>query len=64
MLGVVSIQSYKKNAYDASNVRLLSTLSSNMGIALENARLFEETKSLLNETQQRNAELGVRNNFV
>ena len=61
VLGVVSIQSYKKNAYNEGNVRLLSTLSSNMGIALENARLFEETKSLLSETQQRNAELGVIN---
>jgi GAF domain-containing protein len=61
VLGVVSVQSYKKNAYSEDNVRLLSTLSSNMGIALENARLFEETKILLAETQQRNAELGVIN---
>jgi len=61
VIGVVSVQSYKKNAYSKDNVRLLSTLSSNMGIALENARLFEETKSLLGETQQRNTELGVIN---
>jgi len=55
VLGVVSVQSYKKNAYNEDNVRLLSTLSSNMGIALENARLFEETNSLLSETQKRNS---------
>jgi GAF domain-containing protein len=61
VLGVVSIQSYKMNAYNDDNVRLLSTLSSNMGIALENARLFEEAKILLSETQKRNAELGVIN---
>ncbi|MFC2103103.1 GAF domain-containing protein [Bacteroidota bacterium] len=61
VMGVVSVQSYKKNAYNKDNVRLLSTLSTNMGIALENVRLFEETKSLLSETQQRNAELGVIN---
>jgi GAF domain-containing protein len=61
VLGVVSIQSYKKDAYNDDNVRLLTTLSSNMGIALENARLFEEAKTLLGVTQQRNAELGVIN---
>ncbi len=61
VLGVVSVQSYKKNAYTKANVRLLSTLSTNMGIALENARLFEETKSLLSETQQRNTELSILN---
>jgi GAF domain-containing protein len=61
VLGVVSVQSYKQNAFDDKSVRLLSTLSSNMGVALENARLFEETKILLDETKQRNAELGVIN---
>jgi GAF domain-containing protein len=61
VMGVVSVQSYKKNAYNDDNVKLLSTLSASMGIALENARLFEETKSLLSESQQRNAELGVIN---
>ncbi len=32
-----------------------------MGVALENARLFDETKRLLTETEQRNAELAVIN---
>lgn len=61
ILGVVSIQSYQKNAYDENNVRLLSTLSRNMGVTLQNAKLFEETKILLNETEQRTAELAVIN---
>ncbi|MBZ0181704.1 MAG: GAF domain-containing protein [Melioribacteraceae bacterium] len=61
ILGVVSIQSYDKNAYDENNVRLLTTLSTNMGVTLENAKLFEETKRLLSETEQRNTELGVIN---
>lgn len=61
ILGVVSIQSYEKNAYDENNVRLLSTLSSNMGVTLENAKLFEETKRLLKETEQRSAELTIIN---
>ncbi len=61
MLGVVSVQCYRKNAYDEADVRLLGTLSSSMGIALENARLFDETNRLLKETKQRTAELAVIN---
>ncbi len=61
ILGVVSIQSYQKNAYNDNNVRLLSTLSTNMGVTLQNAKLFEETRRLLNETEQRTAELTIIN---
>src|SRR5262245_58489888 len=32
-----------------------------MGVALENARLFDETQRLLRETEQRNAELAIIN---
>ncbi len=61
ILGVVSIQSYEKNAYNENDVRLLSTLSTNMGVTLQNAKLFEETKRLLKETEQRTAELAIIN---
>lgn len=61
VLGVVSVQSYTAGKFEESNVRLLTTLSSNMGIALQNARLFEETTRLLTETEQRSAELAVIN---
>ncbi len=61
VLGVVSVQSYKPHAYDDNSVRLLSTLSANMGVAIENARLFEETQRLLKETAQRAAELQIIN---
>ncbi|HEY5902096.1 MAG TPA: GAF domain-containing protein, partial [Anaerolineales bacterium] len=54
VLGVVSVQSYRPHAFDENHVRLLSTLAANMGAALENARLFEET-------QKRNAELAIIN---
>ena len=49
------------NAFSEGDERLLSTLASSMGVALENARLFDETKRLLAETEQRNAELAVVN---
>src|SRR5581483_9339225 len=61
VLGVVSVQSYKQYAYDENSVRLLSTLSSNMGVAIENARLFDETQRFLKETEQRAAELAIIN---
>lgn len=61
ILGVVSIQSYNKDAYDENDIRLLTTLSTNMGVTLQNAKLFEETKRLLKETEQRSAELAVIN---
>ena len=60
--GVITIQDLdRKNLYTDKDGQLLLTLASNMGVALENARLFEETKRLLNETQQRNVELAILN---
>ena len=38
VLGVASVQSYKRDAFDDTDVRLLSTLAASMGVALENAR--------------------------
>jgi GAF domain-containing protein len=55
IIGSVSLQNVdKENAYNESDVRLLTTLTNSMSVALENARLF-------NETEQRNAELAVIN---
>jgi GAF domain-containing protein/CheY-like chemotaxis protein len=62
VIGLVSVEDYKKNAYNESSVRLLSTLASNMGVAIQNARLFDETRRLLKETEERNAELAIINN--
>jgi len=50
-----------ENAFSDSDLRLLKTLASSMGVALENARLFDETQRLLKETEQRAAELAVIN---
>jgi len=61
ILGVVDVQSIRASAFDESNLRLLQTLSSNMGIAIENARLFDETQRLLKITEERNAELAIIN---
>src|SRR5262249_31957496 len=51
----------RENAFSDSDVRLLQTLANSMSVALENARLFDETQRLLRETEQRNAELAIIN---
>jgi signal transduction histidine kinase len=60
--GFISLQNIEKeNAFSESDISLLSTLASSMSVALENARLFDETQRLLRETEQRNAELAIIN---
>jgi GAF domain-containing protein/DNA-binding response OmpR family regulator len=61
VLGVIVIESLKQGAFDDGDVRLLGTLATSMGVALENARLFDETKRLLTETDERAAELALIN---
>ena len=62
VLGVIALESRRaRNAFDEADVRLLSTLATSMGVALENARLFDETKRLLAETNERAAELAIIN---
>ena len=51
----------RENAFSESDVRLLQTLANSMSVALENARLFDETQRLLKETEQRTAELAIIN---
>ena len=59
---IISIQDLEReNAFSDSDVRLLQTLANSMSIALENARLFDETQRLLKETEQRAAELATVN---
>ncbi len=64
VVGSISLQNVEKeHAFTESDVRLLTTLTNSMSVALENARLFNETTRLLNETEQRAAELQTVNNI-
>ncbi len=55
MRGRISLQNLDQaNAFDEHDVRLLATLASSLGVALENAQLVHETR-------QRNAELALIN---
>lgn len=62
--GSISLQNVdRENAFTESDLRLLTTLTNSMSVALENARLFDETALLLNESKQRTAELSTVNNI-
>ncbi|HEY5307020.1 MAG TPA: GAF domain-containing protein, partial [Casimicrobiaceae bacterium] len=64
VVGLVGVGDYEReHAFDTSAVRLLQTVVSAMSVALENARLFDETQRLLKETEQRAAELAVINSI-
>ena len=43
----------REHAFSASDVRLLQTLANSMSVALENARLFDETQRRTRETRAR-----------
>ena len=50
-LGFISLENMERdNAYGDADVRLLSTVGASMGVALENARLFDETQRRTRET--------------
>ncbi|MEO8344758.1 MAG: GAF domain-containing protein [Betaproteobacteria bacterium] len=64
VIGAIALENHEREyAYSESDVRLLTTVASSMGVALENARLFNETQRLLKETEQRAAELSVINSI-
>ena len=48
-IGVLSIEDVRPNAFSDSDVKLLSTLASQVAVALDNARLYEEAKRQISE---------------
>jgi len=51
----------REDAFSDGDVRLLTTLAASLSVALENFRLFDETKRLLAESNERAAELAIIN---
>jgi putative nucleotidyltransferase with HDIG domain len=49
VVGVMGVQSYQPNAFDEDDQQLLSTIAAQVAIAIENARLYEESKRRLGE---------------
>jgi signal transduction histidine kinase/DNA-binding response OmpR family regulator len=60
--GVMSLQNLDhEDAFTDGDVRLLMTVAGSLSVALENVRLFDETKRLLAESNERAAELAIIN---
>jgi PAS domain S-box-containing protein len=49
VIGLVSVQSYQIAAFSESDVQLLSTLATNMGVAIRNAQLYQEVERRVSE---------------
>ena len=63
-LGTIALDNHEReNAFGEAEVRLLSTVAASLGMALLNARNFDEAQRLLKETEKRNAELAVINSI-
>jgi GAF domain-containing protein len=62
LFGIIGLEnSERENAFSESDLRLLTTLANSMSVALENARLFDETQRLFKAEQERAAELAIIN---
>jgi GAF domain-containing protein/DNA-binding response OmpR family regulator len=58
MIAVMTLENFERdNAFGEAEVRLLTTVAASLGIALENVRLFNETKDALHKVEERTAEL-------
>jgi GAF domain-containing protein len=51
VIGSLDVQSTDRNAFSHEDVNVLTTLADQIAIAIENARLFGETKKALNESR-------------
>jgi GAF domain-containing protein len=54
VLGALSIQSIEASAFDADDITILQGIADSLAIALENARLFQQTQENLEEIQSLN----------
>ena len=57
IIGLISVQSYQKNAYSQHHLDILKTLASYTSAALYNAASFESLQSTLNELKQTQEQL-------
>ena len=51
VIGALDVQSTETNAFSQEDIGVLTTLADQVAIAIENARLFGETKKALNESR-------------
>jgi len=51
VIGVLNVESRRSNAFDEEDLAFYTTIAGQLGIALENARLYQETARRLAQTQ-------------
>jgi PAS domain S-box-containing protein len=47
IIGVMSVQKYRRNAYDSDDLLLAGTIADQLAVAVENARLYQEVRQEL-----------------
>lgn len=52
VIGALDVQSTQPNAFSEADVNILSTLADQVAIAIENARLFSESREALRKTEE------------
>ncbi|WP_179107054.1 response regulator [Variovorax sp. KK3] len=58
VLGIIALQNHEREyAFGPHEIRLLENVAASMGLALENARLFNEAQEALKKVEERTAEL-------
>ncbi len=61
VLGVITVQSFRKNAYMNHHLEILGTLATYTAVALDNARLYEERTHRAAELHESNERLNTTN---
>jgi two-component system NtrC family sensor kinase len=57
IIGAIAVSSSERQAYDRGDLNTLQAIASTMSVALENARLYENLKTLLREREETEARL-------
>ncbi len=52
VVGVISMQSYKPNAYDPAQIRLLETIATQAAVAIENSRLYQKAQQEIRQREK------------
>ncbi len=64
VLGTLSLTSLRTNAYHSEEVQVLETMLQIVTVSIENARLYERDRQLLQEARQREAQLAAINSAL
>lgn len=63
VIGVLALEKWQANFYDRDHVQVGTTFTSQAAVALENARLYEDSRSRATELDERSQRLALLNRF-